>query len=347
MVVFKLSNLMDENSYLHKVHQYLQVSGVAGLRNATVSLLTPDASTRRYYRLKLTDGQSYVASVYPEAFQRAALPFLVMTDVFSEAQLPVPKVFEVHQELGVVLQEDLGDVSLSLWLTNPGRSEAETDIKIREAIALIVKIQALTDKVVAAQSLPATLAFDTEKLQWELNYFFEHFFGSLLHMCLPASESTGVQAELLQLAEWLSARPRVLTHRDFHTMNLMVDRANELRLIDYQDARMGPASYDLVPLLLERRTHPPSSEWVSSMQNYFLQVRESRGLPVVELTTFQEEFAYMTLQRELKALGTFSYQTAVMGRGDVYQPYVRPTIKLVGQYLEQLGEYPVLESIFA
>lgn len=334
---------MSGDPYLHKIQQYLAVSEVGGLRTAVVSLLTPDASTRRYYRLLTSGEQSYVASVYPAPFEKSQLPFLILTDIFGKAGLPIPDVFDVHEELGVVLQEDLGNVSLAQWLVQPGRTQEEVDGKIKEAITLIVRIQALTSGVVAEQSLPATLAFDTEKLNWELNYFLEHFFGSLLHMDLAETEAASIKLELMELAEWLSARPRVLTHRDFHAMNLMVDSSGQLRLIDYQDARMGPASYDLVPLLLERRMEKPLGEWVSSMQQYYLEVRTSYGMPVLGLPDFQEEFAYMTVQRELKALGTFSYQTAVMNRGETYRSYIKPTIYLILFYLKTTNKYPVMQ----
>lgn len=335
---------MSEDLYLRKIQQYLSVSEVGELRTAAIHLLTPDASTRRYYRLVTHGGPSYVASVYPEAFQKAQLPFLIMTGILTTAGLPVPQVFEVHQELGVVLQEDLGDISLAQWLAVPGRTQEEVNNKIKEAIILIVRVQALTSEVQAAEFLPATLALDTEKLNWELNYFFEHFFGSLLRMELLETERAHVQAELLQLAEWLSARPRVLTHRDFHAMNLMVDVSGQLRLIDYQDARMGPASYDLVPLLLERRMEKPPGEWVSHMQQYFLEVRASYGLPMLDLPDFQNEFAYMAVQRELKALGTFSYQTAVINRGTIYHAYIAPTVRLVLDCLNIIQVYPYTKN---
>lgn len=335
---------MNEDVYTEKIQQYIAGAGVKELREATVSLLTPDASARRYYRLLASSGQSYVASVYPEPFKKLQLPFLVLTDIFTAAELPVPKVFDVQGELGVVLQEDLGDVSLAQWLAAPGRTQIEVDNRVTEAITLIARIQALTDEVVSAQSLPATLAFDTEKLYWELNYFFEHYFGSLLRVELSAVESDNIKLELLQLAEWLCARPWVLTHRDFHAMNLMVDQTGQLRLIDYQDARMGPASYDLVPLLLERRLQPTPEEWVKGMQSHFLQARESVGLPALDLEEFQNEFVYMTVQRELKALGTFSYQAAVMNRGEVYGAYIKPTVELVLRYLLECGKYSSLRD---
>lgn len=336
---------MSEDLHFHKIQEYVAVSEVGELQTAAIHLLTPDASTRRYYRLVTHGGSSYVASVYPEAFHKAQLPFLVMTSILATAGLPVPQVFEVHEQLGVVLQEDLGDMSLAHWLADSRRTQKEIDSKIKEAITLIVRIQALTSEVQAAQSLPATLAFDTEKLNWELNYFFEHFFGSLLRMELSDAENAQIKSELLQLAEWLSVQPRVLTHRDFHAMNLMVDASGQLRLIDYQDARMGPASYDLVPLLLERRMEKPPGEWVSHMQQYFLQVRASHSLPALDISDFQKEFAYMVVQRELKALGTFSYQTAVMNRADTYKVYIRPTIELVCSDLEYLRKYPSLSRI--
>lgn len=328
---------MNEDAYLSKIEHYIASATASGLQSTQINLLTPDASTRRYYRLRGSEEKSWVASVYPESFKKDGLPFLIMTNILRVAELPVPHVYDVHEELGVVLQEDLGDVSLSQWLAQPGRTEAEADARMKEAINLIVRIQALTQGVMASEFLPSTLAFDTEKLNWELNYFFEHFFSSLLRMQLSQAEANTIKSELLELAEWLSSRPRVLTHRDFHAMNLMVDSKGALRLIDYQDARMGPASYDLVPLLLERRMQSPSGEWVNNMQQYFLQARVDQGLPLLDKQDFQKEFMYMVVQRELKALGTFSYQTAVMGRGSVYSPYIKPTVQLVGEYVSRLS----------
>ena len=73
------------------------------------------------------------------------------------------------------------------------------------------------------------------------------------------AEAAELKAELNDISAELAARPRVLCHRDFHAANLMVDRSGRLRVMDHQDARMGPVTYDLVSFLLDRRwAEPPS-----------------------------------------------------------------------------------------
>jgi hypothetical protein len=153
-----------------------------------------------------------------------------------------------------------------------------------------------------------------------------------------------LRAELNDVAAELAACPRVLCHRDFHTSNLMVDAKGRLRVIDYQDARMGPASYDLVSLLLDRRTTMPSLAEVRERRLFFLEERRSRGLDPIDPDDFAYEFRLMTVQRCLKATGTFSYQTAVAGRGEVYAHFIDPTLEIVVQAADWLGRFPLLRS---
>jgi aminoglycoside/choline kinase family phosphotransferase len=129
-------------------------------------------------------------------------------------------------------------------------------------------------------------------------------------------------------------------------MNLMVDRRGELRIIDHQDARIGPITYDLVPLLVERRLQLPDESWIEEHQAYFGHLRAELRLPQVELAELKSEFNLMTVQRQLKAIGTFSYQTAVVGRGEVYQKYINPAVSTVLRAMSKPGmkDYPALRA---
>ena len=146
-----------------------------------------------------------------------------------------------------------------------------------------------------------------------------------------------IKSDLQAVAAELAARPRVLTHRDYHAMNLMVDHHGELRIIDHQDARMGPVTYDLVPILVERRLEPADEAWVEAQQIYFLQAREKLGLPQLGWEDFCYEFHLMTVQRQLKAIGTFSYQTGVMGRGEYYEKYIKSSVATVLRAMSKPG----------
>src|SRR5207249_2865432 len=144
---------------------------------------------------------------------------------------------------------------------------------LHHSIELIARIQSATGLSYTMNSCASRLAFDEDKLSWELNYFFDHFFGSYCQHQFADDEAAAIKQDLRAIAAELSARPRALTHLDYHAMNLMIDGRGKLRVIDHQDARMGPATYDLVPLLVERRLQPVDESWITEHQNLFLRLR--------------------------------------------------------------------------
>ena len=304
--------------------------------------LTPDASTREYFRMPWKNSTA-VAAVYPEPFDPEIHPFLDVSRLFSEAKLPVPFILDVDALNGIIVQEDFGDRQLRRVFESSSDDERESYVE--QAIALIADIQAATELAAERKSIVSRLAFDEAKLSWELDYFMEHFFKSLRGETFKHGEEAQLRAELNDVSAELSARPRTLCHRDFHSSNLMVDAKGRLRIIDYQDARMGPASYDLVSLLLDRRTSMPSLAEVRERRLFFLEERRTRGLEAIDPDDFAYEFRLMTVQRCLKAVGTFSYQTAVAGRGEVYAQFINPMLQIVVQSAGWLNRFPLLQEI--
>jgi N-acetylmuramate 1-kinase len=306
-----------------------------------VLALTPDASTREYFRIPWKNSVA-VAAVYPEPFDPEIHPFMDVTRLFAVAQLPVPEILDVDPLNGIIVQEDFGDRQLRRVFE--AASEDEREVYLEQAVSLIADIQGATALANERQSIASRLAFDEVKLSWELDYFVEHYFKSLRGETLKHGDEAQLRAELNDVAAELSARPRVLCHRDFHTANLMVDSKGRLRVIDYQDARMGPASYDLVSLLLDRRTTMPSLAEVRERRLFFLEERRARGLEAIDPDDFAYEFRLMTVQRCLKAAGTFSFQTAVAGRGDTYAHFINPMLEIVVQAADWLERFPLLRS---
>jgi len=301
--------------------------------------LTPDASTREYFRIPW-NRTTAVAAVYPEPFNPDLHPYLDVTRLFLECDLPVPEVYAVEGDCGIIVQEDLGDAQLCRVFETAG--EDERDEYLDQAIGLIAKIQAATDIAFKRQSISSRLAFDEAKLSWELGFFLEHYFGSLRREELTHAEAAELKAELNDVAAELAARPRVLCHRDFHSANLLVDKKNKLRIVDHQDARMGPASYDLVSLVLDRQPSPPSLAEMRAHRLYLLEERRRCGLESLDPDEFSREFRLMTVQRGLKAIGTFSYQTAVAGRGEFYESFIAPTLEIVLLAAQWLDRFPAL-----
>lgn len=313
--------------------------------DAKIVALTPDASTREYFRIPWGRRKTAVAAVYPQSFDPQFHPFLDVTRLFAQSQLPVPKILELDPLRGIIVQEDLGDRQLRQVCETA--SDDKREEYVERAIALIARIQAATERAYALNSIASRLAFDEPKLVWELEFFVEHFFGNLLNIELKRNEAATLKAELNEIAAELAARPRVLCHRDYHTANLVVDAAGELRIVDYQDARMGPATYDLVSLLLDRQPAPPSLAQLREHRLQFLEERRGLNLTPIDPDDFAREFRLMTVQRGLKAVGTFSYLTAACGRGDAYKQYIRPTFLIVKQAAEWLDRFPKLQEVIS
>lgn len=316
-----------------------------GAKSSLIVALTPDASTRHYFRIPWKTGKSgnAVAAVYPEPFDPDFHPYLDVTRLFLENGIPVPEVYAVDGQSGIIVQEDLGD--RQLIRVYEGAPDDECDQYKERAVNLIAQIQNATQPAYERQSIASRLAFDEAKLSWELEFFVEHFFTSLRSETLRHAEAAELKAELYDISAELAARPRVLCHRDFHAANLMVDSDNRLRIVDHQDARMGPVTYDLVSFLLDRRAEPPSLAELRAYRLFLLEERRLLGLEALDPDEIATEFRLMTIQRGLKAIGTFSYQTAVCGRGSAYEKFIHPTLLIVLQAADWLDRFPALRRM--
>jgi N-acetylmuramate 1-kinase len=307
-----------------------------------ISQLTPDASTREYFRVRWHETPA-IACVYPfnDLCQGQFEACLDVTGVFLNAGLPVARIFASDAAQGIIIHEDFGDVILREVLENSDDPAREN--YLNEAIRLIAEIQAVTPEAVAAGSIASRLAFDFEKLSWELDFFTTHYFTTLQKTPLPEADAKLLKAELDEVASELARMAKVLTHRDFHAANLML-ADGELKIIDHQDARIGAASYDLVSLLLDRVTVLPTPEWLAAKRRFFLAERERLGLEKLDEAGFTYEFRLQTIQRCLKAIGTFSFQSAT--RGKIYFiPFIEPMFEIVLRAAENLNRFPNLQRI--
>ncbi len=303
--------------------------------------LTADASTREYFRIGW-NGSTAIACVYPEPFDPVEQGYIDVTRLFASGGLPVADVFDFDGAAGVIVQEDLGDRLLRDFLIES--VGAQHDRKLDEAISLIAQIQALTNKAYEVNSVASKLKFDAEKLQWELDFFKTHYFGTFLKSRLSDADDAALSAEFAEIAKELESYATVLCHRDFHAANLMLDHRDRMRIIDHQDARIGSPTYDLVSLLLDRITEPPSREWLAEKRKYFLNVRLMLGLPRLNEEDFANEFRLQTIQRCLKAAGTFSFQS--VNRGKTYfVPFIKPMFRISIRAAESLGRFPAIREI--
>ena len=305
-----------------------------------IAQLTPDASTREYFRIAWR-GRSAIACVYPESFVEAEQSYLEVTKLFVSAGLPVAKVLDLNEKLGVIVLEDFGDRILRDEIQAAGPEKREE--LIINAIDLIPRIQAATSRAYETGSIASKLRFDKEKLLWELEFYKEHYFTTFKKLPLSPIVDAALTAEFAELCTELESKAKVLCHRDFHAANLMVDNDGHLRIIDHQDARIGSVAYDLVSFLLDRVNEPPTAEWLAEKRRHFLSERERIGLEPIDEQDFTEEFRLQTIQRCLKAVGTFSYQS--VNRGKTYfVPFIKPMFQIVLRAAENLDRFQKLRE---
>jgi aminoglycoside/choline kinase family phosphotransferase len=316
------------------VTDYLTRSGTAG----RVVPLTGDASDRRYYRILRDDGRSVVLAVSSAPFDFASLPFANVTRLLSAMPVPVPKILGHAGDLGVLELEDLGDVTLQAHL---GVAEASKhDALYRQAVSYIEVMQRRGAELAGDEYLPYTIAFDVQKLTWELDFFAKHFLVAYRGAVLSEGDRAALSREWATIVDELASEPRVLCHRDYHSRNLMW-HDGRLMIIDYQDARMGPDTYDLVSLLRDSYVDLPDAA-VDNLISYFLALKGRAA----DAAGFRTRFDVMSLQRNLKALGTFGFQTTSRGN-TVYIQYIPRTLRLAADNLRKHARFARLREILA
>lgn len=321
-----------------RIDRFIEQTGLSDA-GAKVVPLTGDASDRRYFRVLLREGPSHVLAVHPGPIDFDALPFVNVARLLGAMPVPVPRILDYSNPLGIIALQDLGDVTLQAHLG--AASPAEHAALYREAVALIATIQARGRELASAAYLPYGVAFDVEKLTWELQFFMRHFLEAYRGAALTGSQRDRLAEEFAAIAEELAAEPRVLCHRDYHSRNLMLHDGS-LYIIDFQDARLGPDTYDLASLLRDSYVDFTEPQ-VEELMAFFLAKRGPSGSGDQE---FRRRFDLMALQRNLKALGTFGFQTTTRGN-TVYIQYMPRTLNYVRANLMRYERFARLRELLS
>jgi aminoglycoside/choline kinase family phosphotransferase len=320
-----------------RIQGYLDRSGLAAGKPRVVPL-TGDASDRRYFRILLPDAPSIVLALNAAPFDVTKLPFVNVATLMAKMPVPIPAVLGHAGDLGVLALQDLGDVTLQAHLG--ASSPAEHAALYRQAVALIATLQRRGAELSSPDYLPYGISFDVEKLTWELGFFTKHFLEAYRGVTLADDQRGALAEEFAVIVRELASEPPVLCHRDYHSRNLMLHES-QLYIIDFQDARMGPDTYDLVSLLRDSYVDLPE-QTVDELIAYFLALKSVTGSD----PAFRRRFDVMALQRNLKALGTFGYQTTAR-RNPVYIQYIPRTLRYVRNNLENQPRFERLRDLLA
>lgn len=252
-----------------------------------------DASPRRYFRLAV-GGRSYILVHAPPATEKNA-EFLNVRELLERGGVRVPALHAADLERGFLLLGDLGDRLLLDELRDD-----TVDSCYATALDLLLRMAAI-DPVD-----PALPAYDRALLAEELERFPQWFVQALLGQPWDARAQSAWAPLSTMLVDFALEQPTVLVHRDFHSRNLMPQTDGALAVIDFQDAVIGPITYDLVSLLRDCYVRWPPARVHGWVQAYRERLQAAGLLRGVDEAQFLRWFDLMGLQRHIKVLGTFA-----------------------------------------
>ena len=289
--------------------------------------LDGDASFRRYFRLE-SDGKSYIAMDSPPE-KESVVDFVETEKLFRSRGLKVPQIYFSDLERGFLLIEDFGDDVLYDVLN---KDNAET--LYQEALNSLVKI--IETPKESIQDLPV---FGKEKFAQELEWVTEWFFEKYLSLVFSSEEKKSLQVTYDLLINNALEQPQVLMHRDYHSRNLMHLPNNQIGVLDFQGAVIGPITYDLVSLVRDCYIDWPASQ-VASWQSKFYQILKSQNLIEVNEAQFVRWFDLMGMQRHIKAAFIFARKAI----RDDDANYIQFMPRALNYVLEVSGKYDELTS---
>ncbi len=286
----------------------------------TARPLAGDASVRAYYRVTGPDGETRMLAYYPEEVRHQLVRFLSAYDAIA-AHVRIPEVLQ-HADLAV-LQYDVGDRTLFDVLHE---NRAEGIRLYRAAIDLLAEFQHAGD---CGLNPPFTADFFLSELKMARGFYVERLMGG---------DGGALESLMKSICDKIAHHPYTLCHRDYHGQNLHVFD-DVLYLIDYQDLRMGPDTYDLASLLRDRgvaRILGDQAE-LELIEHYAVATAADRDI--------RQRYFETLLQRSIKILGTFSAQPILRGRMH-YLDFIPATLESIRRCIEELPEYGALRDMF-
>ena len=249
-----------------------------------------DASFRSYYRILSNNDTKIIMDAPPE--KEPLSPFLDITKRLSKANINVPEIFELDEDLGFILMSDLGKTKYLDKLNDETVYCLYTD-----AMDTIHKMQTEVD----TSNLKN---FDSKELTTEMDLFKDWFLKKHLNHNFDNEGLNNIQECFDSLVKIILEIPTTFVHRDFHSRNLMITDSNNPGVLDYQDALIGPITYDAVSLLKDCYVNWDKKLITEMLSTYYKKIKADYNN--IEFDEFSFWFDVVGLQRHFKAIGIFS-----------------------------------------
>lgn len=301
--------------------------------------LQGDASSRSFYRVfRENNLPSLILMVETDPFDPDRSPFCQMQGFLAGIGIPVPGIEAMCPAEGWVLMNDAGPTTLQEYLLRTGDSTIRT--AYRRAIRILLMLQDRGTRELPAQFEGARLHLDRQKLAGELRFTWTHLLQGLFGLDLPRQEAERLDGWADRIGDRLEKTEQVLCHRDYHSRNLLWD-GREMAVVDFQDARLGPALYDLASLLLD----PYLDLGEDLKEEMFWEFMEGKPGGKEKESGLRDQFDLSVVQRCLKAAGTYAYQVTARKRSH-FNAYIPAAMRNALQALRRFPEYdPILRLL--
>lgn len=290
----------------------------------TLSPASADASFRRYFRVSLP-GETLIAMDAPPQLEDCR-PFLHAASVFAKASIHVPNIVAQNLDQGFLLLSDLGTTTYLQALTTKPENANQL---YQDAIDALIRIQSASQKNTFHE-------YDRGLLSSELELFPDWYMTRHLHVAPNDDQKNILKVVFNLILDNNLAQPQVFVHRDYHSRNLMVASPNP-GIIDFQDAVLGPITYDLVSLFKDAYIQWEEAQVLDWIIRYWERARRSRLPVTADFPSFYRDFEWMGVQRHLKVLGVFS-RLHYRDQKDAYLQDMPTVMQYLRKTCERYGE---------
>jgi len=313
--------------------------------------LEGDASERSYFRVSQKNSggahgmevqkslQSLIIMQLEKPVIEGETDFTRVLKFLRALDLPAPELFYYDIPKGLLFLEDCGTMTLEDQLNASPQSKAQL---YRQAVELLVCMQSRATHSIDSTCPAYHRKFDVKKLMWEFNFMLDYYVDDFCDSPLENLARKELSEAFTPVCESLAAEKLCFTHRDYHSRNLMLDQGH-LILIDFQDARMGPCQYDLVSLLRDSYVEIDDA-LTEELVDFYIRLKEKEEGREVDREKFGQIFDEMSIQRNLKAIGTFAYQS-VKKNNNRYKNFIAPTLSYVRKTLRRRFKDTFLQKV--
>ncbi len=318
-------------------------------RSAVIKLKS-DASNRSYYRIGEPPQSCVLMVLPPDAARRSEevtkgeapreLPFINVHRYLRRIGARVPEILRYDESTGILVLEDLGDVTLEAAL----RDQSDAEVLYGQAIDMLARLRVAAERDRDLECVAFSRAFDEDLYDWELHHFREWGMEAWSGRKASAPELEELSRIFRRLSAQLAAEPKGFTHRDYQSRNLML-KNGELVMIDFQDALQGPRQYDLVSLL---RDSYVELDWpfVNRMLDRYIAAFERESGEKISAQPFRQFFDLLTVQRKLKDAARFEFIHQVKGNSS-FLVSIPASLRYVTAALRRLPQLAELREIAA